>query len=93
MKKREMFVFCVFGSSSRFIRDKRRNESLSRIPPRSGSWVHPSLPPYTSAHKKQYGFVLLLNLRTHLIYTHVGIEFLELPLACCLCSKFIPITR
>ena len=76
MKKREMFVFCVFGSSSRFIKKRGGMRALSRIPPFRGVGSTLPFPPYTCRTAQ----------------TQVGTEFLELPLACCLCSKFIPKT-
>ena len=80
MKKREMFVFWSLDPPHASLR-KRRNESLSRIPPNRGVGSTLPFPPIHPPIKK-------LD-----IYTQVGIEFLELPLACCLCCKFIPNTR
>jgi hypothetical protein len=46
MKKREMFVFVSLDSPHSSLEKEGGMRALSRIPPRSGSWVHPSLPPY-----------------------------------------------
>ena len=82
-------VVVWFNSSSLFI--SKRGGRRSRFSP-FGGWVHPSLPPYTCGTVLNPVWAWVRVLRTQWVHTQLGTEFLELPLACCRCSKFMPKT-
>ena len=61
-----------------------KGEDDEVVSPPLGGRVHPSLPPYRCG--------TALNPVWAWVHTQLGTEFLELPLACCRCSKFMPKT-
>jgi hypothetical protein len=69
-----------------------KGEDDEVVSPPLGGRVHPSLPPYTCRTALNPVWAWVRVLRTRWVHTQLGTEVLELPFACCRCSKFMPKT-